>query len=108
MLDLGIPKADFLGHKESVNSIALSKDGKYLISGSSDNPIKIWDYKNGREIKTLGGDSGYKESVAISRYGKYTVCGCENGSIKIMSFGIKRYVKTLIGHSKSVNSVAIS
>ena len=60
MLDFGIPKADFLGHKESVNSIALSKDGKYLISGSSDNSIKIWDYENGRKIVTLGNDGGFK------------------------------------------------
>ena len=75
-VDLGIPKADFLGHKESVNSIMFSKDGKYLISGSSDNSIKIWDFNNGREMRTFGDDSGYKHSVAISRDGKYIICGC--------------------------------
>ena len=65
-----------MGHKESVNSFVFSKDGKYLISGSSDNSIKIWDFNNGRKIRTLGDDSGYKESVAISRDGKYVVYGC--------------------------------
>ena len=47
-VDLGIPKADFLGHNDSVNSIVFSKNGRYLISGSSDHLIKIWNYENGR------------------------------------------------------------
>ena len=38
---LGIPRPDFLGHNGNVNSIVFSKDEKYLISGSSDNSIKI-------------------------------------------------------------------
>ncbi|BBM86652.1 protein kinase domain-containing protein [Candidatus Uabimicrobium amorphum] len=32
----------FEGHNESVKSIAFSKDGKYIVSGSSDHIVKIW------------------------------------------------------------------
>ena len=46
-VDLGIPKADFLGNCISVNSIVLSKDGQYLTSGSWDNTIKIWNFESG-------------------------------------------------------------
>ena len=64
-----------MGHTGSVNSFVFSKDEKYLISGGNDHLIKIWNFENGREIRTLGDENGYKESVAISRDEKYIICG---------------------------------
>jgi len=43
------------GHTDNVESINFSVDGKYLISGSADNTIKLWDYRNKTEIATLIG-----------------------------------------------------
>ncbi len=31
------------GHSREVTSVTFSKDDKYIISGSADNSIKIWD-----------------------------------------------------------------
>ena len=41
------------GHTVSVHSIAISPDGKYIVSGSSDGTIKIWDFKNVNNIGHL-------------------------------------------------------
>jgi len=35
----------FVGHNGSVNSLAFSRDGEHLISGSSDKSIIVWDFK---------------------------------------------------------------
>ena len=35
------------GHSDSVRTIAISADNKYIISGSDDKTVKIWDFKNG-------------------------------------------------------------
>jgi len=35
------------GHTGSVNSIAITPDGKYVVSGCSDNTIKLWDIQSG-------------------------------------------------------------
>ncbi|MFM6776062.1 MAG: WD40 repeat domain-containing protein [Dolichospermum sp.] len=37
------------GHSDWVNAIALTLDGKTLISGSWDNTIKTWDLGTGEE-----------------------------------------------------------
>ena len=42
-----------VGHSESVNSVAISPDSKYIVSGSgssynsNNNTIKIWNFESG-------------------------------------------------------------
>ena len=54
------------GHSNTVTSVAISSDSKYIVSGSGDKTIKIWDIESGKEIKTLNGHSEGVYSVAIS------------------------------------------
>ena len=58
------------GHTDSVSSVAISQDGKYLISGSADATIKVWNLKERREEFTLTGHTSKVSSVAISQDGK--------------------------------------
>jgi WD40 repeat protein len=39
------------GHRDQVFSIALTKDGKFLASGSSDRTVKLWDVATGRVVR---------------------------------------------------------
>ncbi|MFO0824381.1 MAG: WD40 repeat domain-containing protein [Gemmataceae bacterium] len=46
------PKAgEAVGHRDQVFSIALTKDGKFLASGSSDKTVKLWDVATGKVIR---------------------------------------------------------
>jgi len=40
----------FASHMSSVLSLALSPDGRYLISGGEDRTVKVWDVTTGKEI----------------------------------------------------------
>lgn len=60
----------YSGHTGSVGSLALSGDGKYLLSGSWDGKIKLWDFQTGKEIRTFTGHSNWVESVTFSRDNK--------------------------------------
>ncbi len=66
-----------------MTSVAFSKDDKYIISGSEDKSIKIWERETGREIKTLKGHSHMVTSVAFSKDDKYIISGSWDNSIKI-------------------------
>ncbi len=46
-----------VGHESSVNSIALSMNGKYMATGSDDKSCKVWNIENGNELITLFGHS---------------------------------------------------
>ncbi|MCX6210307.1 MAG: caspase family protein [Bacteroidetes bacterium] len=41
------------GHQKKVTAIVISNDGKLLVSGGSDNCIKLWDVEQKKQIKTL-------------------------------------------------------
>jgi WD40 repeat protein len=55
------------GHSSYVNSVAFSPDGKQVVSGSSDNTVRLWDAVTGAALQTLKGHSGDVHSVAFSQ-----------------------------------------
>ncbi|MFM6254171.1 MAG: WD40 repeat domain-containing protein, partial [Dolichospermum sp.] len=59
-----------------VNAIAVTPDGRTVISGSSDRTIKIWDLKTGEETATFTGESLIL-SCAVASDGVTIVAGEE-------------------------------
>ena len=45
----------FEEHKDSVFSVAVSPDGKYVISGSKDETVKVWELATGKLVHILKG-----------------------------------------------------
>lgn len=44
---------EYKGHRSTIRALAISPDGKFLLSGSSDNSAKIWNTQTGAELATL-------------------------------------------------------
>jgi len=62
----GVQMSVLSGHTSHVNSVAFASDGTFLVSGSLDRTIKLWDIQTGGVIKTLYGHIEGVNSVAIS------------------------------------------
>jgi WD40 repeat protein len=50
---LSKPKATLRGHKDQVDSVAFSPDGKTLVSGSKDGTVRFWDVVSGKETAKI-------------------------------------------------------
>ena len=61
-----MPTLKLKGHKEGVNILAFSPDGKTLLSGSEDGTIRAWDTTTGRQIYTCPGHMEGIRSIAVS------------------------------------------
>src|SRR5262245_8356490 len=59
-----------LPHSGSIQSAVFSNDGKFVISGSDDYTLKLWDVASGRLIRTMAGHSSRVWSVAFSQDGQ--------------------------------------
>ncbi|MDX4061090.1 caspase family protein [Aliarcobacter skirrowii] len=96
------------GHNKDVNSIAISSDNKYIVSGSHDATVKLWEINSGKLLKTFTGHNLGVLSVAISSDNKYIVSGSLDNRIKLWEINSGKLLKTFTGHKSIVKSVAIS
>lgn len=64
-----------LGHKDGITSIAVSPNNKYIVSGSYDGQIKVWNTQTDAEIKSITGKYKSVNSVAITPDSKYIISG---------------------------------
>lgn len=67
------------GHKEMVNSISYSPDGKWMVSGSLDKTVRLWDANSGKHERTLSGHRRAVYSVAFSADSKIIAVACWGG-----------------------------
>lgn len=84
------------GHNGSVNSVAISPNGRTIVSGSDDKTIRLWDKVTGKEIRRLQGHTYEVNSVAISPDGQTIVSGSYDGEIKICDSKKGNLIATLI------------
>ncbi|MFM6280855.1 MAG: WD40 repeat domain-containing protein, partial [Dolichospermum sp.] len=87
------------GHTCSVITIAVTPDGKTVISGSNDETIKIWDLVTGTEKLTFKGHSNSVNAIALTPDGKTVISGSSDNTIKIWNLQTREEQFTLEGHS---------
>ncbi|KDQ11747.1 hypothetical protein BOTBODRAFT_162584 [Botryobasidium botryosum FD-172 SS1] len=98
------------GHTRGVTSVAYSPDGHYVVSGSADCTICIWDADSGLAVgQPLQGHAQQVRSVAYSPSGHHIVSGSADCTIRIWDAkGGLAVGEPLQGHTGRVNSVAYS
>jgi WD40 repeat protein len=106
--DVRIEIVPNIGHSDDVKAIAFSPDGRTIVTGSSDNSLKLWHAATGRELRTLTGHTGYVRAVAFSPDGRTVVSASWDGSLKLWDTVSGRVLHTLKGHEYYINAVAFS
>ena len=95
------------GHTELVRSVALSEDGKRLVSGGDDKTVKVWNLATGKS-KDLKGHKGWVKSVAFSPDGKVVASGSFDSTVKIWNAETGEEERNLTGHDAWVRDVKFS
>ena len=96
------------GHTRCVESLALSSDGRLLVSGGWENTINLWDTQTGGVIKTFQGHTDTVLSVSISLDKTTIVSGSRDYTIRLWDVR-KGVCRRVIGkHSDAITCVAFS
>jgi WD40 repeat protein len=68
---------DLPGHHDRINAVAFSPDGSWLVSGSDDSTVRVWNVLTGRLVVARQFDAAV-QSLAFSKDGKYLYTGNGN------------------------------
>ena len=63
------------GHADNIACVAISSDGKYIVSAGMDNIIKLWDCETQRCLHTFNSDTSYVSHITFSPDGKWVLSG---------------------------------
>jgi len=96
------------GPAPSVNTIALSPDGRALASGSDDHNVILWNVARRTQLATLSGHTGPVSNVVFSPDGHTLASASGDKTIILWDVARRTRLDTLSGHAGGVVSVAFS
>jgi WD40 repeat protein len=98
----------FTGHERWVRSVAVTSDGKYVVSGSDDKTVRVWNLATGREVRRFTGHEGPVNSLAVTPDGKHVVSGSLDNTVRLWELATGKEVRRFTGHERWVRSVAVT
>jgi WD40 repeat protein len=106
-LGKGTCRSTLSGHTSDVWALAISADGRRIVSGSDDRTIRLWDGETGRCEAVLEGHAGKVRGLAVPGDEGTVVSGAEDGAIRTWDLGTLRCRSILNEHSQKIRSLAV-
>ncbi|HJX93397.1 MAG TPA: NACHT domain-containing protein [Pyrinomonadaceae bacterium] len=91
-----------------VQAVAMTPDGRRLVSGSGDNIVRLWDVSTGTCLSRLNGHEGRPMTVAISASGELAVSAGQDGAVRVWDLERGVSLSVLRGHTDQIESVILS
>lgn len=95
-------------HLAAVDSVSWSPDSRYLVSGSFDRTVQVWNAMSGDLIWLSRGHLDVVTSVAWSHNGRYIASGSNDGTVQVWDAKHGTHLLTAKGHTNNVHSVVWS
>jgi WD40 repeat protein/serine/threonine protein kinase len=92
-------------HPYGVHSAAFSPDGRFILTGSGDNKLRLWDVATGQCLRTFEGPG---HSVAFSPDGRFVLSGDWGGKTKLQLSDVATGQCLRTAQTDKVESVAFS
>lgn len=97
-----VTTSSITGSKDSIYSLAMNPSGTIIVSGSTENTLRIWDPRTCNKIAKLKGHTENVKALVVSEDGTQVVSGSSDGKIKLWSIGQQRCIQTISVHSEGV------
>lgn len=99
------PRCRMTGHQQLINHVQFSPDGRWLLSGSFDKSVKLWDGVTGKFLATMRGHVGPVYQLSWSADSRMFVSASKDSTLKVWELRTRKLKVELPGHSDEVFAV---
>jgi WD40 repeat protein len=102
----GTPRIVWERHNGAVNAVAAVPGGDRVVSGSTDETLRVWDTSSGESLLTIDGANLGAWALDVSPDGQRVAAGCKDGIVREFSLQDGSLLRELSGHRGYVRAVA--
>ncbi len=106
-LETGKELRQFAGHTEVIRNIAVSKDGRLLLTGSYDSTARLWEIVP-TQTRIFTGHTSSVIDVTFSPDGKFALSGSGDSTARLWNVATGQEIRQFVGHSRAVQAVEYS
>jgi len=103
----GQQQSELAGHEGPVRSLEVTSDGGWIVSGSDDKTVRVWDFRSGKARFVLE-HPDQVFSVDISPDDAVIASGCVDGKVRLWALCDGKLLATLSDHTGPVRQVEFS
>lgn len=85
----------------------MNASGTLIVSGSTENVLRIWDTRTSNKLMKLRGHTDNIRSIIMNRDGTQCLSAGSDGTIRLWSLGQQRCIATYPAHDKGVWTMAV-
>ncbi len=98
----------YLGLSSTINTVALSADGKRALTGGHSNMLRLWDTSTGLLLQTYDAETESINTVAFSPNGSLALAGGDYGKLHLWNWRTGELVAVMEGHTGAILSAVFS
>jgi hypothetical protein len=92
----------FTGHTSDVTSCAFSPDGRYALSASSDDTLRLWEVATGQELRRFTGHTDWVHGCAFSPDGRYALSASADHTLRLWE--VATGAQRAVWHGEATNT----
>jgi WD40 repeat protein len=100
--------AELVGHGGFVKGLAVSPDGRRIMTASFDYTLILWDLPEQTRLRDFNEHEGAVNAVAFLPDGSHAVSGSDDGTVRLWDVANGTVLHTFEGHQGKVAAVAVS
>src|SRR5260370_1470726 len=100
------PRSEVLPY--TVLLVTLSADGHFVLSGSDDQTLRLWEVATGRCLRIFQGHTDGVRSVSLSADGHFALSGSDDQTLRLWEVATGRCLRIFQGHTGGVRSASLS
>lgn len=95
------------GHEDAIHALAVDPAGRWVVTASEDNTLKVWKLADGHEVRALTGHGWAVNDVVLTPDGRRAISASADHTLRVWNLESGQLEQTLSGHKGWVLAVAL-